>query len=104
MRNPGHAPGLYLFLPCDHRTRQKGRTLSIDFESLVKLNGTLVFLMSISSMGMILDGLMNAGMPPEMPAAVLSGDYCASEKSDGYGGNIKRRGTGPGSARRPSSL
>ena len=59
---------------------RKDGTLSIDFESLVKLNGTLVFLMSISSMEMILDGLMNAGMPSEMPAAVLERGTTARQR------------------------
>lgn len=43
----------------------------IDYEALVKLNGTLVFLMGISSMPDICQGLLNAGMRPDMPAAVL---------------------------------
>lgn len=43
----------------------------IDFPSLVRLNGTLVFLMGISSMEMICKGLIAAGMRPDMPAAVL---------------------------------
>ena len=59
---------------------RKDGTLSIDFESLVKLNGTLVFLMSISSMEMILNGLMNAGMPSEMPAAVLERGTTARQR------------------------
>ena len=43
----------------------------IDYEALVKLNGTLVFLMGISSMPDICRGLLEAGMRPDMPAAVL---------------------------------
>lgn len=43
----------------------------IDYEALVKLNGTLVFLMGISSMSEICQGLLSAGMRPDMPAAVL---------------------------------
>ena len=59
---------------------KKDGTLHIDFESLVKLNGTLVFLMSLSSMEMILKGLMNAGMDPEMPAAVLEKGTTAGQR------------------------
>ena len=43
----------------------------INYEALVKLNGTLVFLMGISSMPDICKGLLDAGMRPDMPAAVL---------------------------------
>lgn len=43
----------------------------IDYEALVKMNGTLVFLMGISSMQDICQGLLEAGMRPDMPAAVL---------------------------------
>ena len=50
---------------------RKDGKLSIDFDSLVRLNGTLVFLMSVSSMEKILRGLLDAGMDPDMPAAVL---------------------------------
>ena len=43
----------------------------IDYDALVKMNGTLVFLMGISSMPDICQGLLDAGMRPDMPAAVL---------------------------------
>ena len=52
---------------------KKDGTLNIDFAALVRLNGTLVFLMSVSSMEKILNGLMEAGMNPETPAAVRRG-------------------------------
>lgn len=50
---------------------KKGAPLKIDFESLVKLEATLVFLMGISAMEEICQGLIAAGMDKEMPAAVL---------------------------------
>lgn len=50
---------------------RKDGTSRIDFTSLVSLNGTLVFLMGISSMESICKGLIGAGMRPDMPAAVL---------------------------------
>lgn len=43
----------------------------INYDALVKLNGTLVFLMGISSMPDICQGLLAAGMRADMPAAVL---------------------------------
>ena len=59
---------------------RKDGTLSIDFDSLVRLNGTLVFLMSVSSMEMILKGLMDAGMDPDTPAAVLERGTTAGQR------------------------
>lgn len=59
---------------------RKDGTLSIDFDSLVKLNGTLIFLMSVSSMESILNGLMDAGMDPQMPAAVLERGTTAGQR------------------------
>ncbi len=48
-----------------------GKELSIDFEALVRLQGTLVFLMSVSTAGRIADGLLAAGMDAAMPCAVI---------------------------------
>lgn len=48
-----------------------GCDLDIDFDALVRHKGTLVFLMSVANTPMILDGLMQAGMPREMPAAMI---------------------------------
>ena len=48
-----------------------GAELSIDFEALTRLGGTLVFMMSVSTVEKIADGLIKAGMDPEMPAAVV---------------------------------
>ena len=45
--------------------------LNIDFNSLVKMGGTLVFLMSVSTFGIIADGLIKAGMDKNMPCAVI---------------------------------
>ncbi|MEG0370889.1 MAG: uroporphyrinogen-III C-methyltransferase, partial [Clostridium sp.] len=39
----------------------------IDFKSLVKVKGTLVFLMGISSLNIISSGLINGGMNEDMP-------------------------------------
>ena len=48
-----------------------GSQLSIDFDALVRLNGTLIFMMSVSTVGQIAAGLMDAGMDPNMPSAVV---------------------------------
>ncbi len=52
-----------------HR-RQNG-ILSLDYEALVRLKGTLVFLMSVSSLAEIAAGLQNAGMAGQTPCAVV---------------------------------
>ena len=48
-----------------------GAELSIDFDALKRTGGTLVFLMSVSSLPRICRGLLDAGMAPDMPAAVV---------------------------------
>ena len=48
-----------------------GKELKIDFDSLVRLDGTLVFLMGLTALEQVADGLLRAGMPPDMPAAVI---------------------------------
>lgn len=52
----------------------------IDFEALVRCGGTLVFLMGVSSLKMICDGLMEAGMDKTMPAAVLEKGTTARQR------------------------
>lgn len=52
----------------------------IDFPALVRLNGTLVFLMGISSMEFICKGLTEAGMRTDMPAAVLERGTTAAQR------------------------
>lgn len=51
--------------------RKKSGALEMDYEALVRLNGTLVFLMSVESCGEIADGLISAGMPENMNAAII---------------------------------
>ena len=48
-----------------------GKSLCIDFEALVRTGGTLVFLMGLTALRQVTDGLTAAGMPPDMPAAVI---------------------------------
>ncbi|OOB78525.1 MAG: uroporphyrinogen-III C-methyltransferase [Epulopiscium sp. Nuni2H_MBin003] len=51
--------------------KKQDEPLDMNFEALVKLNGTLIFLMGISSLEQITTGLIKAGMDKDMPAAVL---------------------------------
>ena len=60
---------------------RKDGTSRIDYDALVKMNGTLVFLMGISSMPEICKGLLDAGMRPSMPAAVLERGTTSRQRS-----------------------
>lgn len=51
--------------------RRADHSYDIDFEALVRTKGTLVFLMGIAALPDLMDGLLAAGMDPDMPAAVL---------------------------------
>ncbi len=58
-----------------------GAELDIDFEALVRLKGTLIFMMSVSTVGRIAKGLMEAGMEQDMPCAVIeNGTYPKQRK------------------------
>ena len=59
---------------------RKGGKTDIDFPALVRLKGTLVFLMGLSSMEELLNGLLEAGMDPETPAAVLEKGTTAAQR------------------------
>ncbi|NCB63693.1 MAG: uroporphyrinogen-III C-methyltransferase [Clostridia bacterium] len=48
-----------------------GKALDIDFDALVRTKGTLVFLMGVSNLGDICDGLTGAGMDSATPAAIV---------------------------------
>lgn len=50
---------------------REGETLSLDFEALVRLNGTLIFMMSVSSAGEIGKGLLDGGMKEDMPCGIV---------------------------------
>lgn len=60
--------------------KRAGQEYDIDFEALVRTKGTLVFLMGISAMGDICSSLIKAGMPQDMPAAVLQQGTTAGQK------------------------
>jgi uroporphyrinogen III methyltransferase/synthase len=50
---------------------KSGEEPDIDFEALVRLKGTLVFLMGVAALNGICRGLLAAGLPPETPAAII---------------------------------
>ncbi len=57
-----------------------GKELEIDFEALVRTKGTLVFLMGLSALPQIMQGLLHAGMNEYMPAAVISNGARGNQK------------------------
>ena len=60
-----------------------GAELTIDFEALVRTRGTLVFLMGVTAMPKIVEGLLRAGMDPDTPAAMVeSGTTPAQRRCD----------------------
>lgn len=60
--------------------KKKDQPLQLDYEALVRLGGTLVFLMGGAAIQVICEGLLRAGMNQDMPAAVLQQGTCASQK------------------------
>ena len=50
---------------------KRGTDPNINFPALVKLNGTLIFMMSVGSIDYISSGLLDAGMDPKMPCGVV---------------------------------
>ncbi len=51
--------------------RKAGTALDLDYPALAKLGGTLVFLMGVSALKELCRGLLDAGMDPDTPAAVV---------------------------------
>ena len=60
--------------------RRSGADYDIDFEALVRTGGTLVFLMGISTLKDLCEGLISHGMDPDMPAAVLEQGTTAKQR------------------------
>ena len=50
---------------------KRGTEPNINFSALVKLEGTLIFMMSVGSIDYISSGLLDAGMDPNMPCGVV---------------------------------
>lgn len=82
----------YAGIPATHRAfasslhivtghAKAGGALNINFRALAESGGTLVFLMGVTSMGSICRGLLDAGMAPDTPAAMVeSGTTPAQRK------------------------
>lgn len=61
--------------------KKKNNTLDINFKALVELDATLVFLMGVSALETICNRLMEEGMDPDMPAAILEkGTTCRQRR------------------------
>lgn len=59
---------------------KKSDEAEIDYEALVRVGGTFIFLMGVSAMPKICRGLVAAGMRPDMPAAVLEKGTTAHQR------------------------
>ena len=60
--------------------KRAGEEYDIDFRALVDTKGTLVFLMGVSALPDICEGLIGAGMEKDMPAAILQKGTTAGQK------------------------
>lgn len=60
--------------------KRKGEAYNIDFDALVRTEGTLVFLMGVTALPDICGGLIAAGMDEDMPAAILQKGTTARQK------------------------
>ncbi len=60
--------------------KKKGEPYDLDFDALVRTKGTLVFLMGAAALSEICQGLLEAGMEPDMPAALLQQGTMAGQK------------------------
>lgn len=60
--------------------KRAGKAYDIDFEALVRTKGTLVFLMGVTALPDICSHLLEAGMDPDMPAAILQKGTTARQK------------------------
>lgn len=61
--------------------RRRGAGYDIDFETLARTKGTLIFLMGIAALPDITGGLLAAGMAPDTPAAVLEKGTTAAQRT-----------------------
>lgn len=59
---------------------RKGGVSRIQYDALVKMNATLIFLMGIGALEEICKSLMEAGMNPDTPAAVLERGTSAKQR------------------------
>lgn len=59
---------------------KKSEEAEVDYEALVKVGGTMVFLMGVTAMPKICKGLLDAGMRADMPAALLERGTTAHQR------------------------
>jgi uroporphyrinogen III methyltransferase/synthase len=85
------AAAVYAGIPITHRDyassfhvitahAKNNEPLNIDFDTLVKLNGTLVFLMGVAAIGYICENCIAAGMDKAMPAAIVENAAANSQR------------------------
>ena len=77
-------------IPATHRSfcsqahivsaRLKDGSAGTDYRALVKSGGTIIFLMGVSALESICNGLLEAGMRPDMPAAIIEQGSTARQK------------------------
>ena len=60
--------------------KKAGEPYNINFKALAETKGTLVFLMGVSALPDLCRGLLDAGMEPDMPAAILQKGTTAGQK------------------------
>ena len=61
--------------------QRAGMPLSIPFDALVGTKGTFVFLMGVSALPQICQGLLDAGMEPDTPAALVEKGTTPNQRS-----------------------
>lgn len=86
------AAAAYAGVPATHRDycasvhiitghRRRNDPLEMDFDALVRLDGTLIFLMAVATFGDIARGLIGAGMPEETPCAIVENGTRPEQRS-----------------------
>ncbi|MGD0784940.1 MAG: uroporphyrinogen-III C-methyltransferase [Sedimentisphaerales bacterium] len=65
---------------CGEHGRTNGKETDIDFASLVKLNGTIVFYMAVKNMDKICQRLITAGLAPDTNAFVVANACLANQR------------------------
>ncbi|MDR2693111.1 MAG: uroporphyrinogen-III C-methyltransferase [Chitinispirillales bacterium] len=85
------AAAAYAGIPLTHRDcassfhvitahAKNNEALNINFDALVKLDGTLIFLMGVSVIDIICERCINAGMDKDMPAAIVENAAVNSQR------------------------
>lgn len=96
------AASAYAGIPVTHRDfcsslhiitghKKKDLPLELDYAALVRLNGTLVFMMSVANISEIAEGLITGGMEKSMPCAIVeNGTRSNQRKFTGTLANIEQ--------------